>query len=377
MEQFRSLAATELPVVVDAYDPMHLEMLEQGKGASRADWERLVRSRVALLNHQLLRADLVLCASERQRSLYLGQLGALGRINPATYVNDTSLSRLLAVAPFGIEATPPAAAPPALRGAVPPVDSGTRLLVWGGGLYNWFDPLLLIRAVHALWQRRPSVVLVFLGTKSPGVEPMGIVKEAMDLAEELGAVGRSVVFNEGWVPYERRGAYFVEADAGVSTHHVHVETEFSFRTRILDYLWAGLPMVVTEGDGFADLVRSEALGIAVEAGDQDALEAALEKVLFDEEAKAAFRSNVARVRELFIWERTLAPLRDFVAAPVHAADVIAAGSRRKVVRRAGSLLHVHDRPSLWRDLRLAVRALRRGGVGELRARIALRRERLQ
>lgn len=50
----------------------------------------------------------------------------------------------------------------------------------------------------------------------------------------------------------------MEADAGVSTHMSHVETTFSFRTRILDYLWAGRPpMVVTEGDSFAELVERE------------------------------------------------------------------------------------------------------------------------
>jgi hypothetical protein len=36
----------------------------------------------------------------------------------------------------------------------------------------------------------------------------------------------------------------------VSTHYEHVETTFAFRTRILDYLWAGLPVVATGGDAF-------------------------------------------------------------------------------------------------------------------------------
>ncbi len=56
-----------------------------------------------------------------------------------------------------------------------------------------------------------------------------------------GALGTSVFFNPDWVAYEDRGDYLLEADAGVSTHFAHIETEFAFRTRILDYLWAGLP----------------------------------------------------------------------------------------------------------------------------------------
>ncbi len=127
-------------------------------------------------------------------------------------------------------------------------------------------------------------------------------------------------FNDTWVEYDQRQNYLLEADAGVSTHKLHVETTFSFRTRILDYLWAGLPMVVTEGDGFADLVAAEKLGVVVPARDPAALAAALVRVLYDEPFIERVRKNVARVRKRFTWERVLAPVTKFVAKPVHAPD---------------------------------------------------------
>ncbi len=99
-----------------------------------------------------------------------------------------------------------------------------------------------------------------------------------------------------------------EADAGVSTHHAHIETTFAFRTRILDYLWAGLPMVVTEGDHFAELVTREGLGVAVPADDVPALVAALDRILFDAEFTAAARVNAERVRESYTWDTVLEPL---------------------------------------------------------------------
>ena len=373
MEQFPALATTDRVVVADAYDPMHLEMLEQGRERPRATWELLVRSRVALLNQQLSRADLVLCASERQRSFYLGQLAALGRITPTTYEQDPHLERLIAVAPFGLDAAPPRRTRAAIRGVVDGVDDDSRILLWGGGIYSWFDPLVLIRAVHALASRHPRTKLLFLGTKHPGVEPMGIVKEAIRLADELGALGRSVVFNEDWVPYDERGSFLAEADAGVSTHHAHVETEFSFRTRILDYLWAGLPMVVTAGDTFADLVGEERLGIVVPAGDQEALEAALEKVLYDEPFALAARQRIEAVRGRFQWERTLEPLRRIAREPKRAADVDAAGSRDALAAMVRGLLEPADRPGLRRDMRMAWHHLRHGGVREVFRRATARR----
>jgi glycosyltransferase involved in cell wall biosynthesis len=348
-------------------------MLEQGREQPRATWELLVRSRVALLNQQLSRADLILCASDRQRAFYLGQLAALGRVSPTTYEDDPHLERLIAIAPFGIDAEAPRATRPASRGVAPGIDDDSRIVLWGGGIYSWFDPIALIRAVTALAARQPRTKLVFLGTKHPGVEPMGIVKESIQLAKDLGALGRSVVFNEDWVPFEQRGSFLVEADAGVSTHHAHVETEFSFRTRILDYLWAGLPMVVTAGDTFADLVEKERLGIVVPAGDVEALEAALEKVLYDDAFARAARERVEAVRDRFLWETTLEPLRRVAREPRRAADVEAAGGRAALAASLRGLLEPADRPGLKRDLRVAWHYLRHGGVREVVRRATARR----
>ena len=104
--------------------------------------------------------------------------------------------------------------------------------------------------------------LFFLGVQhpNPNVPEMRMVVEARDLATELGLIDRHVFFNEEWVAYDDRQNYLLDADIGVSTHFHHVETEFSFRTRILDYLWAGLPFVTTAGDSFADLTTSTPLG---------------------------------------------------------------------------------------------------------------------
>lgn len=352
MAQFDALRTTEKVVVADIYDPMHLEMLEQGRELGRATWELRVTTATRVLNEQLALADFFLCASERQRLFYLGQLTTLGRVNPATYENDPHLEQLIAVAPFGLSSTPPAHTTDVVKGVRSGVAVDDKLLIWGGGLYNWFDPLTLIEAVARLAERRPTVRLLFLGTKHPGVDEMGIVRESFDLARELGALDTSVFFNESWVQYADRQSWLMEADAGVSTHMSHVETTFSFRTRILDYLWAGLPMVVTDGDSFAELVEREGLGVVVPARDVAALELALERVLFDEEFIAQTRRNVERVRADFLWEKTLAPLVEFVANPHRAADSVgsrvdrsASGKRRKPYGLA------HDIRMFWHYLR--------------------------
>ncbi|WP_348786822.1 glycosyltransferase [Leifsonia sp. NPDC080035] len=328
MALFESISSSSKIIVADIYDPMHLEQLEQARQLPEAQWKRQVADATEVLNEQLARADFFLCASERQKHFYLGQLAGLGRVNPATYEGDPDLDGLLAVVPFGLSSQPPKHVKPVLRGVRDGFGEEEKILIWSGGLYNWFDPQTLIRAVARLAETRPQTRLFFQGVKHPhpGVPEMAIVAESRALAAELGVLDSVVVFNDSWVDFADRQNYLLEADAGVSTHHAHIETTFSFRTRILDYLWAELPMVVTEGDHFADLVRAETLGVAVPADDVDALAAALERVLYDDAFRRKAVKNLRRVRESYTWDSVLQPLVDFVRAPHHAADLVADGT---------------------------------------------------
>jgi hypothetical protein len=124
-------------------------------------------------------------------------------------------------------------------------------VLWGGGIYNWFDPLTLLRAIDKLRARFPEVRLYFLGLRHPNpqVGEMKMTDDAVALAHELGLVGTHVFFNEDWVDYDDRQNYLLEADIGVSTHLDHVDRVL-IPYALLDYLWASLPIVATAGDSW-------------------------------------------------------------------------------------------------------------------------------
>lgn len=319
---FEKLNSTRKIIVVDIYDPMHLEQLEQARELPFPQWTRQVEDATAVLNQQLDRGDFFICASERQRLFWLGQLAALGRVNPLNYTQDPDLKRLIDVAPFGLSRVEPHHSKNVVKGVVPGISSEDKLLLWSGGLYNWFDPHTLILAVSEISSRRPNVKLYFQGTKHPhpGVPEMEIVRSSRELAQELGLLDKNVFFNDNWVDFDERQNYLLEADLGVSTHHSHIETTFSFRTRILDYLWAGLPMVITQGDHFGDLVSENQLGIAVEAGNVAVLAHAIEKMLFDIEFRESVKKNIQRTRQEYFWDVVLMPLVRFIESPTHSSD---------------------------------------------------------
>lgn len=318
------LAASRKILVFDMYDPLHLETLALTTGGQSQARDDHVRLSVRTLNEQLQRADFMVCASDRQRDLWLGQLCALGRANPLTYDEDPTLRRLIDVAPFGLPDDPPRHRRATLRGVVPGIGPDDDILVWAGGVYNWFDPLTLIRAVAEVAERRPAVRLFFMGLRhpNPDVPEMQMATDARSLAAELGINGKNVFFNDGWVDYADRENYLTEATVGVTAHFESVETRFSFRTRALDYLWAGLPIVTTDGDSFAELVVNEGLGLVVPPEDPAALAGALGRILSDPEMAAACRARVAAVSERFRWSVVLEPLARFCRSPRRAPDAV-------------------------------------------------------
>ena len=73
---------------------------------------------------------------------------------------------------------------------------------------------------------------------------------------------------------------------------------------MLDYLWAGLPVVATRGDALGDLVEREGLGRTVRPGDVDGFAAACRELLDDAGAPGAPpASGSPTLRPALRWER--------------------------------------------------------------------------
>ena len=321
------LKRTDTLIVADLYDPFLLEELQQDYFLGGTADSKRTDFTVRVVNDMVRYADFIICASEKQRDLWLGQLGSQGRINVSTYRDDPSLRRLIDVVPFGVDERPAQRQSHGIRGVVDGISQDDKVIIWGGGIYDWFDPLTLIRAVGSLAERHSDLRLFFLSVAhpNPDIGTMRMADDAMALAKSLGLLGTSVFFNDQWVEHGRRADYLLDADLGVSTHLDHLETAFSFRTRLLDYVWAGLPIINTAGDAFEPLITQNELGAVVPPGDVDALATAIESLLYDPERLAATANNVRNAAPYLRWTRALAPLVAYCAAPYAAADAPRSG----------------------------------------------------
>jgi hypothetical protein len=158
------------------------------------------------------------------------------------------------------------------------------------------------------------------------------------LASELGERERSVFFLD-WVSYEDRESLLSEAWVGAVLHPLHLETRFSVRTRVLDYIWAGLPIVITEGDVMSELVREKGLGRVVPAQHPGAVAEALVDLL--SRPKSDWAAAFAACAESLRWSRVVQPILHYCLEGGYAQDRL---DRRAAGRRTAA--SSSEQPSL-------------------------------
>lgn len=330
-----SVARSDAAIVADLYDPAPFEaLLRHDHDDTRTRW-LAARDARRVLEAQLAHGDFFLCASQRQRDLVTGMLTVAGRVNPATFDADPTLESLVAIVPFGVPNDPPVGSGNHPLRADGPFADDDLVALWGGGLWDWLDPVTFVEAVAHTDER---VKAYFMGGThpSPAVGRMRAHDEAVDRARDLGLLDTRIVFSDDWIPYEQRVDVLLDADVGVSLHRRHLETRYAFRTRVLDYLWAGLPVIGTEGDVVADLVERSGCGAVVPAGDAEALAEALTSMLDPQRRRQAGAQAAIEARHLR-WDSVAEPLKAFVASPRRAADRDSdtSATRRRLETRAG------------------------------------------
>jgi hypothetical protein len=110
------------------------------------------------------------------------------------------------------------------------------------------------------------------------------------------------------------------------------------RTRVLDMIWGGVPLIVTLGDDVSRRVEAEAAGVTIPAGDPAALARATVALLAD---PARRRAMAARARTLaagpLSWDEQVRPLAAYCDAVVRGT-----APRRPAVAPSEAIVRPND-----------------------------------
>ena len=156
------------------------------------------------------------------------------------------------------------------------------VFLWGGGIWKWFDTETVIRAFRILADRSVPATLFFLSGRNEATSDYDSpLSQAIDLAKGLGIFGKQVVFNSKRVGREELAPWLAYATAGVMGNCPTLESRMSWRTRYLDLLSAGRPLVVSGPDPLAEKMERAKAALMVPVGDPKALADAMASLLND------------------------------------------------------------------------------------------------
>ncbi len=297
----------DVPVAADLYDPFPVENLHYARalGGQTALHDR--RS----LALALARADFFLCASPEQRLFYAGTLFEAGRIGASNFPDDPTLSRLLAVVPFGAPAEPARGDRAAGRRAAGVPEAGPLVLF--GGVYDWYDPELLLAAWPEILRVEPAARLLFFESPNRETTPQRVFERARIRAREIDPGGHSIAFSP-WLPYSARADLYAAADLLVSISSEGLETELAYRTRLLDAAWGGVASV-SVGGGTLARELAEA-GAAFECRrDAGELAGRVAALLCDMAARTGAGQAARTFASARSWKAVTAPLSEWCRGP--------------------------------------------------------------
>lgn len=307
-----SLLTPDQQLVLDAYVPIHVEVSARGAADPRPEY-RAFQTDLAAWNESLRRGDLLLCASESQRLYYLGVLGALGRLNPLTYGHP-----LVVTVPFGIPREAPVARSRPITRRLG--ESPARRVVWFGGLYPWFDLRRLVDAV-ALANERVPMRLTVVGARNPFQHHPDFLEKSRELVKHCARPGlRDLVHFEDWVAYHDRADWYLDADLAVLVNEPGDENALAWRTRLVDCVWAGLPVVTNGGDPLGERLIAAGAAHRFDRLEPAAMAQVLTDVLSDPTWASRCRERIDAVRPTLFWDLVTQPLAQAIREGGRAPD---------------------------------------------------------
>jgi hypothetical protein len=220
--------------------------------------------------------DLFVTTTERERHYLLGLLAASGRLSMGDFRPDDPLIHVARM-------TPPQE-PPSPRAER---SSGPLTLLLAGAFLPWYDHGMLANALERLDPHsRESLRILVLGGNPRMPESELAVRRAL-----AGEAGRNVLEFLGIVPFAKRAGAYLRADVGLSVAPATIEDDLSSRTRIVDYLWAGLPVIASGRDEYSAMILEAGAGFRYEPNGAS-LAGVIQDLLDDPSAVARARSQI-------------------------------------------------------------------------------------
>jgi len=200
-----------------------------------------------------------------------------------------------------------------------PVPSGTLnpyhelgihapVFMWGGGIWRWFDPETVLQAFSLLRSMGVPATLFFISGRNEATSDyQAPLDEVVASATRKGLLDGHVVFNPRRVGPSELGPWLGHCRAGIMGNMPTLESRMSWRTRYLDLLWAGKPLVVSGADPLAERMERRGAALITPASDPSRLADAIQRLVQDNRLVESMSKSSRSFGDEFSNKAILAP----------------------------------------------------------------------
>ncbi len=300
-------------LILDGYVPIHIEMSARNSDNLDREYDAF-NFENKIWTKALKRGDILLCANESQKKFYIGVMAQVGRINPITYGDED----LIQIVPYGIYREKATAKKDPISKMVQ--DKKAFKLLWFGGIYPWFDLTNLLKAVKNASEKVP-VELIMVGVKNPFNQHPDFLKKYEEVMAYISKNKmEKIVHVTDWVKFEERAEWYLGSDAVVLINNIGVENTLAWRTRLVDYVWADLPIVTNGGDPMSDILMANDAVYILPNLEVKTIENEIIKISKDKKSLERVSKNLSKVRELIYWDKTTENLAELIVRNYKPAD---------------------------------------------------------
>lgn len=298
----------KIPIIVDIYAPYLIEHVYYPYDLKKEEsfWrftDDIVLSTLVPMQY----GDFFICANDAQRKYYLGMLSILGRVNPY------NKGKIIDIVPFGTRDIKTVRNEPVLRKRIPKYK---KIILWLSSFYPWLDPLLAGKTIYELLKLDSEYALAVVGAKSPFVHSSMYEENYNNFYNFVKGKNMidSTVYFFDWIDQKDIATVYDEASFLIVTSELNtLETEFSFRVRMMEALSAGLPIISSGGDIVSELVSSNKLGIVTLETEPKKIAKMILKQT-DKDIKN-MKKNIKKFTDNYSWDKIIVPIDKFCKTP--------------------------------------------------------------
>jgi len=307
-------------LVTDLFIPQPIEGLHyfsQITGAGQKYYNNSQRR----LRRAIRCSDFFLCSSPSQRLFWLGAITGIRNLPVSFIVQDPHLSSLIDCVPLGISEV--SSEKNKHCGLVGNRDDIFKI-VWGGGLWNWTDPELLLSSILSLEENvKKNIKVIFPGIVHSDTQiPLPLTADKVcKRVENSSELKKMVELTPGWLSLEQYRQKLYTSNLGISLHRNGVESVLSWRLRIISYIEAGIPVILSENCPLAELIAEYGAGIVIPVESVEKCSQAISQLFLDREFYLKCKKAMNKIRQSLLLEKISKPLIEYCDAPRRAPDL--------------------------------------------------------